>query len=205
MSANLTPRAYVLFDRSDDDHGQIVVYARTAREARGSGYDDVAYIDTGARRAPEFDRFAEAGGPTLADLLEAGWYQECGSCCRNVRSYDLAIHDDGSGTARGIVTESDAYCSPECEARDVGRMRGYRFHNAEIDAVRTEARRRWPDADVHANWNVTGYREPPPAEGFRVWVRLYWKRPSADVYATWWYGDANHEGEEVHERERRSA
>lgn len=192
-------RAYVLRDRHDDEAGAVVVFARTAREARQHGMDDVEYIDVAARRAPEFD--AHAPGPVpLQALLDAGWHWECGGCHHQV---------DADGCWRcappglpepepPIVTERDAYCGPVCEARDQGRMRGHRLERAEREAAEAEARRRWPDATVvWCGWNRPAWGEPPPAE-WRIYVRL-WLR-ARDAYATWWAGDRDHEGLEFCEQ-----
>jgi hypothetical protein len=188
--------AYKLFDRRDEDGPMRVVFAATVAAARRAGLEDVEYIDVGARRAPEFDRFAPGPVP-LSALLEEGWYQECWGCPRHVHAYDLAIHDDGSGNARGEFDDARhaAWCSPECRARDDGRT-------AEREAAEAEARRRWPDArSIYVVWNRSAYDEPPPSE-WRLCVRLYWKRADADVYATWWVGDRDHEPLEIHPHAR---
>jgi hypothetical protein len=179
---NTQLRAYVLRDRTDDDHGQEVVFALTAKEARAGGYDDVPYINTVATRAPEFDQYAP-GPVTMHHLIENGWHQECGGCWRSVDQY----------TENAVIDDHEAYCNDVCQARAAGRDAGYAFRRAELKAVEDEAKRRWPDATVsHAGFNIPGYQQPLPAEGFQMYVRLWF--PKLDAYATYWDGEKDHEG-----------
>lgn len=62
------------------------------------------------RRAPELDSYATTGSvPWKVLLIEHGWSQECGYCCRMVYADSEGfVFDDEKG---------QAYCTIECQAR----------------------------------------------------------------------------------------
>jgi hypothetical protein len=124
---NTVVRAYMLRDRTGYVESTELVFARTAREARKSGYlDNVEYINLEVTRAPEFDKFADMPGrPTLRDKLEHGWWQVCGGCGLHVK-----IAGDETDAAK-VITEDDAFCNDVCQARHEGTQRGMDFANAE--------------------------------------------------------------------------
>lgn len=188
--------AYVLSDRGDDDHGARIVFAPTARAARQCGLEDVPYVHVAARRAPEFDAWAHRPGEVpVTALLAAGWHRECGGCSYSVDQCDL---DDATGAS---ATDTAAWCSPECRARDEGWTAGRAFAAAEVALAEAEAKRRWPRATTcYALWNRPAWGEAHPVDGWRVYVRLHWRRRREDAYATWWYGDADHTPLERHAR-----
>lgn len=105
-----------------DDHNAVVVYARRADQARRRGAEllDTEANEVEATRAPEFDRYAPQGGPTDAQLLDAGWWLSCQQCGREIsrlRAEDLANHapeDRPEALLDPQHEEGFTYCSPAC-------------------------------------------------------------------------------------------
>lgn len=80
---NSTPRAYLLRHRDGIMEPCVVVYALTAHEARKSYalIDDATYVGVEVERRPDFDRYADKGGPTTSDLFDThGWWFPCADC-----------------------------------------------------------------------------------------------------------------------------
>lgn len=77
---NTADVAYVLSDRTGYEENMVIVYARTAAEARKTRrLEDVEYINTLAERRPALDRYAP-NGPSIEVLAkEHGW--RFGPCC----------------------------------------------------------------------------------------------------------------------------
>jgi hypothetical protein len=175
---NTTLRAYTLRNRADDDAGCRVVFARTSREARQMGLEDTEYFDVGARRSPAFDAYAPGPVP-LAAKLAAGWYFECGRCGRTLTE---------SSEPPPVVATHDVYCDARCEAGAAGRAAGYAFRDAENDAARAEAERRWPDATVVLAMRLgRAWHQPWSEYDARVHVRLHWR--ATNRYGSWSPGD----------------
>lgn len=188
MRKNTTLRAYTVFDRSERNECSELVFALTAHEARRMAHlDDVAFIDHSARRSPAFDEFAARGVyPTLAEMIDRGWWRECGGCYMPVTE----------NTEFRVVTTSEAYCNESCHARGIGSDAGYEFARREVKYAEAEALRRNPSAEVTAsNWNQAAFGKAP-VDGFYIWVRLYFEE--VDNWATW-------DGRLVFDDERKTA
>lgn len=65
-------KAYMLGCYSDPDNGNEIVFAKTAKEARGmnNDLDPESYIDLYAKRSPEFDDMENA---THKQLMKEQW------------------------------------------------------------------------------------------------------------------------------------
>jgi hypothetical protein len=183
MGARL--KAYVLSNRADPEGHVRVAFAPTANRARSSGLEGATYLQTAARRAPAFDRYAPGPVP-LAALLAAGWHFECGNCCRGLCRDDDAVVVDREGGA-------EVFCGEACRARAEGRWRGIRFVHAELNGAYEAAVARFPGVRFQLpRWS----RRLDPRGGFRL-VSACWEPASGGRSGRYADGESTIEWDEA--------
>jgi hypothetical protein len=136
-----------------------IVFARYAVVARREGacqFGDGDFHAVTCVRTPWADQYAADGDVPIGEMIEMGWYFECGGCGARIDTDYLAergwLSDDVVGTQH-----STPYCNAICEARD-------RLHRAEaayherrwIRRFRAIVRRRFPNAVLVPGEGVSG-------------------------------------------------
>lgn len=90
-------KAYIAKDLHGG-HGGRVVFADTPGRARTIAHGEfggwVEWLDIGVRRAPEYDKYADAGKVPKEVLLADGWYWECGDCYNPTYEESAVIIND---------------------------------------------------------------------------------------------------------------
>jgi len=135
MDAKATKRAYLVWDANDDDAGQMIVFARTARLARLYGHGtgcltDTQYIDARAKRAPEFDDASDP--PTPREWIDRGYYHWCCGCV-DVKISIEDIDDPGDGDKPVFDTTGKVYHSRDCFNQYVQSCKRYNWPMAVLD------------------------------------------------------------------------
>lgn len=102
-------KAYKVSCHSMDYHGQQVVFAESARDARQRDprdFCDCGYINTTAVRAREFDELAP-GPIKTSDYLARDWYFSCSLCNKNLYQDNNPLFIDGDEC-------SQMFCNVDC-------------------------------------------------------------------------------------------
>lgn len=108
-----TLKAYSVTETCEDTGG--IVYAEhhaVARREGASQFGDGDWSSVECRRAPEFDQYAEAGGPTLAQMQEHGWWTHCPCCERRICGLTWTRDDGEEMDAYVDRRDGSVWCGP---------------------------------------------------------------------------------------------
>lgn len=125
-------KAYIVSDR--DNESQEIIFADTHAQAKRKSelYGEEMWIDIRAKRAPQYDQYAEQGYVPGDVMLWDGWALEC-------RCYRLQVAETA------IVIDGEVYCE-KCRpgeavcAENKGCVAIYRTNSLIDKAIRYQAR-----------------------------------------------------------------
>lgn len=147
-------------DENLDNSVQVVVYGSSKLDAKRDAVSQLGLSHVGMvsaiRRAPEYDQYHLAGGPSVETLVRKhNWRWECQACgCSVEADTEDAQFEDG------------VWCSTECMVIDREQAERYRLAQAEHRAL---AAAKWPGAQVMWSTDKMVALRIPGAEGIATW------------------------------------